>query len=71
MATIKDEARKLIDALPDDCRWEDMLYRFHVRQRIEEGLRDIDEGRVIFQEELEREVETWFGSAGASQPAWT
>ena len=69
MSTVKAEAHRLIDSLPDQCKWEDVLYRFYVRQRIEEGLQAIDEGRVVSQEQVEREVETWFKSSGPSQPA--
>jgi len=33
--------------LPDECTWEDVMYRIYVRQQIEEGLKDEEEGRLI------------------------
>ncbi len=36
---VKDEARRLIDALPDDATWEDISRLFFERLMIEEGLR--------------------------------
>lgn len=44
--TIKDEARRIVDQLPDDASWEDLVYRIYVRQSIEAGLRDVEAGRV-------------------------
>jgi len=30
------------------------MYRIYVRQKIEQGLRDADEGRLVSQEDVER-----------------
>lgn len=45
-ATTKDEARKLVESLADDATWDDLMYQIYVRQAIEEGIRDADEGRL-------------------------
>ncbi len=44
--TIKDEAHRIVEQLPDDASWEDLIYRLYVRQSIEAGLRDCEAGRV-------------------------
>ena len=31
--TVRDEARKLVDQLPDDATWDDLLYQVYVRRR--------------------------------------
>jgi predicted transcriptional regulator len=49
---MKDEAHKLVDALPDDATWEDLMYEIYVRQSVKEGLADADAGRVISVEDL-------------------
>jgi predicted transcriptional regulator len=46
-ASVKDQARKLVEALADDATWDDLMYQIYVREAIEEGLRDADEGRVV------------------------
>jgi len=46
-STIKEEARRLVEQLPDDATWEDLMYEIYVRQSIEEGLRDCREGKTI------------------------
>ncbi len=37
-ATIREEAHRLVEQLPDDATWEDLLYQIYVRQSIEAGL---------------------------------
>ncbi|PYS23368.1 MAG: hypothetical protein DMF72_09590 [Acidobacteria bacterium] len=45
-ANIKEEARRLIDTLPDDSTWEDLMYQIYVREAVERGLADAEAGRV-------------------------
>jgi len=45
-SNIKEEARRLVEALPDDSTWEDLMYRIYVRQAIEAGLADSEANRV-------------------------
>ena len=42
----KEEARKLIEALPDDATWEDFTRLVFERQMIEEGIADLEAGRT-------------------------
>ena len=51
-STIKQAALDLVQNLPDDCTWDDVMYRFYVRQKIEEGRRDIEAGRTVPHEEV-------------------
>lgn len=43
---VKEEARRLIEQLPDDATWDDLLHEIFVRQSIEAGLEDSGAGRV-------------------------
>ncbi len=43
---VKDEARRLIERLPDDVTWDDLMHEIYVRQAIEAGLEDSRAGRV-------------------------
>lgn len=51
-ASIKKEAQRLVNDLPDNATWEDLMYRIYVRQAIEAGLRDSDAGRVMSVDEV-------------------
>jgi predicted transcriptional regulator len=59
MASAKDVARQILDGLPEDCSLQEIQYRLYVRQMIEEGRQDVEAGRVVSQEEIERDLETW------------
>jgi predicted transcriptional regulator len=44
---VKQEARRLVDILPDNATWDDLMYEIYVRQAIEAGLADSDAGRTL------------------------
>jgi hypothetical protein len=56
MSTPKEEVRKMLDQIPDDASFEDIQYHIYVREKIERGLADVREGRVLSQEEVERRM---------------
>jgi len=43
---IKDVAKSLIDKMPDNATWDDLMYEIYVRQAIESGLEDSKAGRT-------------------------
>ncbi len=45
-ATVKQHARQLVEELPDNATWDDLMYEIYVRQAIEAGIRDSDAGRT-------------------------
>ena len=45
--TIKQTAHQLIDQLPDEVSWKDLIYELSVMQDIEDGLQDSEAGRVV------------------------
>jgi predicted transcriptional regulator len=49
---IKAEAQKLIEKLPDDSTWDDLMREIYVRQAIESGLADSQAGRTTDVEEV-------------------
>ena len=44
---IKNEARRLLDRLPEDITWDQLMHEIYVRQSIEAGLADSKAGRTI------------------------
>jgi len=61
MRTAKEEVRKMLDQLPDDASFEDIQYHIYVREKIGSGLKDVQEGRVLSQEEVEERMSKWLG----------
>lgn len=43
---VKQQAHEVIDKLPDDANWDDLMRRIYERQAIERGLADSDADRV-------------------------
>ena len=44
---VKDEARRLVEELPENATWDDLMHKIYVRQAIEAGLKDSDVGRTL------------------------
>jgi len=61
MKTAKEEVRRMLDRIPDDATFEDIQYHIYVREKIERGLRDVQEGRLLSQEEVEQRMSKWLG----------
>jgi predicted transcriptional regulator len=61
MNTAKEEVRKILDRIPDDVSYEDIQYHIYVREKIERGLKDVEEGQVLSQEEAEQRMTRWLG----------
>jgi len=55
MATEKESIIEMIKNLPDDVSMEDIIEAIYVRQKIEKGLRDSEEG-ILYTHEEAREL---------------
>jgi predicted transcriptional regulator len=60
-ASVKEEARRLVERLPDDASWDDLMHEIYVRQAVEAGLEDSRAGKVSSLEDVRAKV-------GLSQP---
>lgn len=54
MEIAKEEARKLIDKMPEQATWDDIMYEFYVRKKLETALKAAEEGRVVPHEEAKK-----------------
>ena len=50
--SIKDEARKLVDRLPESASWDELMEQIWIRQSIEAGIADSDAGRTTPVEQI-------------------
>lgn len=58
MSIIKEEAKKLIDKLPEKATWDDIMYGFYVKKKLAVALKAAEEGRVISHEEVKKRLLT-------------
>jgi len=49
---IKEEAKRLIDRLPDTITWDDLIYEIYVRESIEQGLKQSESGELVEVEKI-------------------
>jgi len=61
MIIAKKEVRKMLNKISDDVSFEDIQYHIYVCQKIEIGMKDIEENRVFSQEEVEQRMSKWIG----------
>jgi predicted transcriptional regulator len=52
--SIKQEAYRLLDNLPEQATWDDLMDRIYVRQAIEAGIRDSDAGETLDVHEIRK-----------------
>jgi len=44
---IKKEAYRLLEKLPENATWDDLMYEIYVRQTIEAGIKDSKADRTV------------------------
>ena len=54
--TTKEQARALLENLPDDVTWDDIVYELAARRSIELGLTDAENGQVTDASTVRREL---------------
>jgi predicted transcriptional regulator len=53
----KATVRALLDRLPDDCTFEDVLYHLYVLQRVSAGVADAEAGRTLSHEQVAEDLQ--------------
>lgn len=56
MPSVKEMARELIEHLPDTATFDDLMYEFYVRQKIEAGLKAVNERRTVSHDEARKQL---------------
>jgi len=52
MSAVKEAARSIVDNLPEQASWDDLMYELYVKQKIEAGLKAADNGQTVPHEEV-------------------
>lgn len=56
---IKESVKDLIDRLPEDSNYEDIIAEIYFKQQVEQGLQELDSGKAISHEEVKTRLEKW------------
>ncbi len=54
MATVRDNVAKMIQSLPEDVSLEDIMAELYFRYHVDEGVKELDAGKGIPHEEVEK-----------------
>ena len=68
MASVKDELRTLIDALPDGCDWDEALHRIWLRRVLEQRIENADQEAGIPHAEAKERIRAWIEASYGSTP---
>jgi len=59
MAFVKEEVIRMIQDMPKDISVEDIMAELYFRYQVDEGLKQLDEGKGIPHEEVEKRMKKW------------
>jgi len=59
---IKTQAKEALNKLPEDCSWEDVQYHLYAVEKIQKGLKCVEEGRTVSHEEVKKRLSKWLDS---------
>ncbi len=54
---LKKEVENMLNGLPDDANWDDLMYKIYVRQSIEQGLNDSKAGRTVSHVDIKKKYQ--------------
>jgi hypothetical protein len=59
MESLKQEAIKVISALPENVDIEEIMYKLYVIDKVKKGESAVREGKTISSEDLKKEIASW------------
>lgn len=63
----KRDVLALVAAMPNQFDPEELMYRLYVRRQIELGSAAVNAGDVVYEAEVDRQIEEWLASDGPDQ----
>ncbi len=56
MCSVKEAAQAVVERLRDDATWDDLMYELYVKQKIEQGIADVEAQRIVPHERVKAEL---------------
>ena len=57
--TVKEMAQKAISNLPEEATFDDIQYQLYVLECIEQGEKDVAQGKILTESEVQQGLEKW------------
>ena len=59
MQSVKEQVKEMLDVLPEDTTYDDIHYHLFVREKIDKGIADIEQGKIVTEEEMDARFKKW------------
>ena len=59
MTATKQLVKKIVDSLPEDTSYDEILKELAFNKMIQKGLKDSKEGKVISNKEMKKRIQSW------------
>jgi predicted transcriptional regulator len=59
MSPVKQQVLDMVQSLPEDVTLDDILAEIYFKAQVDAGLKELDEGKGLPQEEVEKRVAKW------------
>jgi predicted transcriptional regulator len=59
MAAVKQQVIQIIQSLPEDVTVDDIMAELYFKLQVDTGLKELDEGKGIPHEEIEKRMSKW------------
>ncbi|MBI4556256.1 MAG: hypothetical protein HY706_01615 [Candidatus Hydrogenedentes bacterium] len=59
MSLARERIAEIVNALPDDSSYDEILRELAFDRMIERGLADVETGRTVSHEEVKKQVRSW------------
>ena len=59
MITAKARIKEVVEALPEDASYEEIMRELTFRRMVDRGLEDSRKGRIISNEDMQHRIRTW------------
>ena len=59
MSQLKEQVIKIVKNLPEEATLDDVMEELYFKSQVDAGLRELDEGRGIPHEEVQKQMSKW------------
>ncbi len=56
----KQEVKNQIDSMPNEFSLDELIERLIIIEKVNQGLKDVEEGKVLTEAEMDKEMAKWF-----------
>lgn len=59
MTNVKQDVISLINSMPEESDYSDIMYEIYFKQKVQQGLNDVEKGNIISHDEVKERLTKW------------